>query len=104
MYFAEDADEDEETTVVHQIVDYYEVAVGTNPYYSLSKQNIHTFVNVGRNKTWTFNNFMLSPGTTYYMTVRAHSQSAAMSEVESSGIIAGYTADVITIGEIKITE
>lgn len=83
----------------------YEVAVGTDRRYPNKRNNVHHYINVGLNKTWTFNNLELSgPGSTYYVTVRAHSVSTAMAEVTSNGVQIrdASEAALVEIGEINI--
>ena len=75
----------------HQDVEYYEVAAGTDRRFPDTRENIHPFVNVGTNQTWTFLHLtLLQKKGIYYVTVRAHSKSLALSEVTSNGIRVGY--------------
>ena len=90
---------------VHQIITFYEVAVGSDRRYAITKNNIHPFINVGLNKTWTFTNLDLIPRTAvYYITVRAHSASSANVEVTSNGISVGHGGSVIAKGTIDMPE
>ena len=87
----------------HQIIDHYEVAVGTDRRYPSTRNNIHPFIDVGLNKSHTFTDLNLIPKTaTYYFTVRAFSVSTAMAEVTSNGIQVGHGAHVISNGEVDV--
>ena len=89
----------------HQEVEFYEVSAGTDRRHSDTRQNIHGIVNVGLNTTWTFEHLTLvAKRATYYVTVRAHSVSAASSEVISNGIKVGYGSKVISVGTIELPE
>ncbi|XP_072034301.1 uncharacterized protein [Amphiura filiformis] len=81
-----------ETSV--QTVDYYEVAVGTDRVFSKTRHDIVPFKNVGRDTSVVFDNLDLTPLTTVYVTVRAHSVSFAHSEVSSNGIAVGHESSV----------
>ena len=85
-------------------MEYYEIAAGTDYNYPVTRNNIHPFVNVGLNKTWTFTDLTLVSQATYYITVRAYSVSAAMSEVVSGGVQAGHSGNVIDVGKITVNE
>ncbi|XP_064643635.1 uncharacterized protein LOC135497733 [Lineus longissimus] len=88
----------------HQVVSYYEVAVGTDRRYSHTRHNIVPYTNVGRNLSVTFNHLNLhAKQGIYYTTVRAHSTSMAMVEVTSNGFTAGYNNGV-KAGEITMSE
>ena len=85
-------------------MDYYELALGTDRRYPTTRDNIHPFINVGRNTTWRFEHLALVPLTaTYYFTVRAHSLSTTMTEVTSNGAKVGFGAKVIARGEIEFS-
>ncbi|XP_019624877.1 PREDICTED: uncharacterized protein LOC109470382 isoform X2 [Branchiostoma belcheri] len=87
----------------HQIIDHYEVAVGTDRRYPSTRTNIRPFVNVGRNKTVTFEYLQLIPRTgIYYVTVRAVSLASSTTEVTSNGIRVGFGGDIISHGEVQI--
>ena len=87
----------------HQIIDHYEVAVGTDRRYPSTRNNIRPFIDVGLNKSHTFTDLNLIPKTaTYYFTVRAFSVSTAMAEVTSNGIQVGHGAHVISNGEVDV--
>ena len=89
----------------HQTIAYYEVAAGTGRQNPASRENIHPFINVGLNKTWTFDGLTLvAKAVTYYMTVRAYSINTAMVEVTSNGVKAGYGASILKFGDIEIPE
>ncbi|KAI8485273.1 hypothetical protein Bbelb_370200 [Branchiostoma belcheri] len=87
----------------HQIIDHYEVAVGTDRRYPSTRTNIRPFTNVGRNKTVTFEYLQLIPRTgIYYVTVRAVSLASSTTEVTSNGIRVGFGGDIISHGEVQI--
>ncbi|XP_035698714.1 uncharacterized protein LOC118431579 [Branchiostoma floridae] len=87
----------------HQIVDHYEVAVGTDRRYPSTRTNIRPFINVGKNKTVTFEHLQLIPRTgIYYVTVRAVSLASSATEVTSNGIRVGFGGDIISHGEVQI--
>ena len=87
----------------HQTVSYYEVAAGTDRRYPGTRTNIHHYVNVGLNKTWTFNNLNLIPRTaTYFMTVRAHGVSTSVVERSSNGVKTGYNSYTIQRGTVNV--
>ena len=89
-------------TAQHQVIDYYEVAVGTDRRYPSTRQNINPFINVGLNKTWTFQHLSLVPKiATYYVTVRAHSLSTSVTEVTSNGLKIEYEVQPV-IGDIQM--
>jgi hypothetical protein len=83
-----------------QRVEYYEVALGTDPQYSTTLSNIVPFVNIGLETTYTFTDInLIAMDQVYYVTVRAHSSSGAVAQVTSNGISAGYD-NAIKAGEI----
>lgn len=87
----------------NQIIAYYEIAAGTDRRYPKTRDNIHPFINVGLNKTWTFDNLILVPKTsTYYITVRAHALSTAIVEVTSNGVKVGYGGHILQLGELDL--
>ncbi|KAI8519526.1 hypothetical protein Bbelb_027830 [Branchiostoma belcheri] len=87
----------------HRIIDYYEVAVGTDRRYPSTRTNIRPFTNVGRNKTVTFEYLQLIPRTgIYYITVRAVSLASSTAEVTSNGIRVGFGGDIISHGEVQV--
>ena len=87
----------------HQVIDHYEVALGTDRRYPRTRTNVHPFVNIGLNTTWTFLNLNLIPKTSvYYTTVRAFSVSGSMAEVTSNGIQVGYGGRGIAIGKLNL--
>ena len=90
---------------IHQTVLYYEVAAGTDRRYPSTRNDISPFVNVGLNKTWTFNHLDLVPLIAYYyITVRAYSVSTTMVEVTSNGIRVGFGGHIVALGELNINE
>ena len=87
----------------HQEVSHYEVAAGTNRQYPRTRSDIHPFVNVGQNKSWTFDHLKLIPRAAYYfVTVKAYSVSDTMAEVSSNGIQVGYGGHIIALGNIYL--
>ena len=85
-----------------QEIAYYEVAIGDDPSYDTTRTNIHYFVNVGLNQSFTFHNLNLTEHTvTYYGTVRGYSVSNAFVDSTSSGIKVGYE-EVITSGHVYV--
>ena len=75
----------------YQTIASYEVAMGTDRRYANTRDNIHPFINVGLNTSWTFEYLDLVPITaTYYVTVRAHSLSTTVTEVTSNGVKVGF--------------
>lgn len=73
----------------------YEIAVGTDRRYPKMRANIHYFVDVGLNTSYTFYNLNLTAKTvTYFMTVRAHSYAGSFQEVSSNGIKVGYHDEI----------
>ncbi|XP_066289112.1 uncharacterized protein [Branchiostoma lanceolatum] len=91
-------DEDKEQTI-----EYYEVAVGTDRRFPRTRNNVHPYVNVGLNRTYTFEYLQLIPKiATYYTTVRAHSLSTSVAEVTSNGIQVGYGGQVFSAGHVNV--
>ena len=75
----------------------YEVAIGDSPAYASTRTNVHYFVDVGLNLTYTFYHLSLAEKTVeYYGTVRAHSISGAYADGVSNGIRAGYQQGMIS--------
>ena len=84
-----------------QAVQYYEVAISNDPRYSSTLSNIHYFVNVGMNTSYTFTNLNLTAkNVTYYIIVRCYSIAGGISESYSNGIRVGYS-DIIIPGTIE---
>ncbi|XP_078695732.1 uncharacterized protein LOC144924477 [Branchiostoma floridae x Branchiostoma belcheri] len=91
-------DEDKEQTV-----EFYEVALGTDRRFPRTRNNVRPFINVGLNRTHTFNNLQLIPrSATYYITVRAHSLLTSVAEVTSNGIQVGYGGQVLSVGHVNV--
>ena len=87
----------------HQKVAFYEVAAGTDRRYAKTRDNIQPFINVGLNRTWTFNNLELIPrSAVYYFTVRATALTTAVAEVTSNGIQVGYGGNIIEMGTLAL--
>ncbi|XP_070573717.1 uncharacterized protein [Ptychodera flava] len=94
---------DEREPVFGQIIDHYEVAVGTDNRYASTRDDLHHFVDVGCNTTHTFSDLQLVPRTqVYYVTIRAYSISTAMAETTTNGIRVGYGGQVLSPGEVAM--
>nr|KAG5707973.1 hypothetical protein BaRGS_025111 [Batillaria attramentaria] len=73
----------------------YEVAVGTDRRWPMTRTNIHGFQDVGLALTHTFHGLNLTAKTVaYYITVRAYSAANTFSESSSDGIRAGYSGEI----------
>ncbi|XP_069134862.1 uncharacterized protein [Argopecten irradians] len=84
-----------------QTVRYYEVALGDNNRYEKTRSNIHYYVNVGLNTSYTFRNLNLTAqSVTYYVTVRATSMAGSQEKSTSNGVKAGFK-DLIVLGSIE---
>ena len=82
---------------MEQQILFYEVALGTDPRYLHTRSNIVPFVNVGLNSTITLTNLsLISRNQPYFVTVRAHALSGAISEVTSNSIIPGYDSPIMS--------
>nr|XP_006820036.1 PREDICTED: uncharacterized protein LOC102804939 [Saccoglossus kowalevskii] len=82
---------------------FYEVAAGSDRRYSLTRSDVHPFVSVGQNTSHTFHGLQLKPRTmTYYITVKAHGVSTAVTEVTSNGISVGYGDDPVSTGTVNV--
>ena len=79
-----------------QVIDYFEVALGSDREYIITRSDIVPFTIIdGMSTTYTFSGLNLIPLTqTYYATVRAHAVSGAIAEVTSNGIIVGLTHSI----------
>ncbi|XP_013394005.1 uncharacterized protein LOC106161555, partial [Lingula anatina] len=83
-----------------QRIDHYEISLGNDRRYELTRMNVHSFVNVGLSRNHTFDGLNLTAkSTTYYVTVRAYSEAGSMTEVSSNGIKVGYV-DYIKPGTV----
>ncbi|XP_045189288.2 uncharacterized protein LOC123546793 [Mercenaria mercenaria] len=79
-----------------QSIDHYEVAIGNDRRYSKTRSNIHFFVNVGLNKSYTFYNLNLTAKLVkYYITVRSYSIAGGYTEGYSNGIRVGFNDEII---------
>ncbi|VDI44467.1 Hypothetical predicted protein, partial [Mytilus galloprovincialis] len=73
----------------------YEVAIGTDRRYAKTRSNVHYFVDVGLNTSYSFKNMNLTAKTvTYYMTVRGYSNAGSYQEESSNGIKVGYHDEI----------
>ncbi|XP_069134676.1 uncharacterized protein [Argopecten irradians] len=84
-----------------QTVTYYEVSLGDDHRYDKTRSNVHFYVNVGLNTSYTFRNLNLTAkSVTYYVTVRATSIAGSQEEATSNGVKAGFN-DQIVPGSIE---
>ncbi|KAK3589126.1 hypothetical protein CHS0354_017092 [Potamilus streckersoni] len=84
-----------------QKISHYEVAVGNDRRFEKTRTNVHSFVNVGLNASYTFTKLNLTAKIVqYYVTVRAYSQAGSFEEVYSNGIRVGYHEGV-TAGKVQ---
>ncbi|VDI71255.1 Hypothetical predicted protein, partial [Mytilus galloprovincialis] len=80
---------------IAQEIMYYEVAVGTDRRFPITRDNIVPFTNVGSNKSVTFYDLNLASGKAmYYFTVKAYSISYSIATVTSNGFHVGYDGGV----------
>lgn len=78
-----------------QSIDHYEVAIGNDRRYSKTRSNIHFFVDVGLNTSYTFKNLNLTTKLVkYYITVRSYSLAGGYTEGYSNGIKVGFNDDI----------
>ncbi|WAR20773.1 DNER-like protein [Mya arenaria] len=78
-----------------QTITRYKVAIGNDRRYSKTRSNIHYFVYVGLNTSYTFTNLNLtSKLVRYYITVRGFSQAGGFIEGYSNGIRVGFDDDI----------
>ena len=74
----------------------YEVAIGNDLRHEETRANVHYFVDVGLNKSYTFTNLNLTAkAVTFYITVRAHSFAGGVVESFSNGIKVGFDENII---------
>ena len=64
----------------------YEVGAGTSRTNPLQLYDIHSLVNVGLTKTWSFAGLGLDISSVYYMVVRAISASGVVTQAISNGV------------------
>ena len=87
----------------HVKIDHYEVAIGTDRRYPVTRTNVLDFTSVDLNLTSTFSGLVLTPQTvTYYTTVRAYSVASTMVEATSNGIRGGFGMVVISNGTLEL--
>lgn len=85
-----------------QSIHHYEIAVGNDRRYLKTRSNVHSFVNVGLNKTYTFTNLNLTAKLVkYYITVRSYSVAGSYTEGYSNGLRVGFNDDIIP-GQIYV--
>ena len=69
--------------------------MGTDRRFPETRDNIVPFTNVGKDKTVTFYDLNLTPGTgMYYFTVKAYSASHSVAMVRSNRFPVGYRGGV----------
>lgn len=74
----------------------YMIAIGNDRRYSITRSNIHAFVDIGLNTSYIFTNLNLTEKTvTYYVTVKAISLAGSSQESTSDGIRVGFRIGVI---------
>lgn len=79
-----------------QSIHHYEVAIGNDRRYQKTRSNVHYFVNVGLNNSYTFKNLNLtSKLVRYYITVRSYSMAGGYTEGYSNGIRVGFDDDIV---------
>ncbi|KAL3857351.1 hypothetical protein ACJMK2_012027 [Sinanodonta woodiana] len=79
-----------------QKISHYEVAIGNDRRFEKTRTNVHFFVNVGLNTSYTFTKLNLTKKIVqYYVTVRAYSHAGSFEEVYSNGIRVGYHEGVV---------
>ncbi|KAH3823849.1 hypothetical protein DPMN_125672 [Dreissena polymorpha] len=87
-----------------QSIHHYEVAIGNDRRYEKTRSNVHYFVDVGLNNSYTFSHLNLtSKLVRYYVTVRAYSMAGGFTEGYSNGIRVGFNLD-ITPGSISVNK
>jgi hypothetical protein len=78
-----------------QDIHHYEVSIGNDRRYEKTRSNIHFFVNVGLNTSYTFKALNLtSKLVKYYVTVRSYSMAGGYTEGYSNGIRVGFNDDI----------
>jgi hypothetical protein len=78
-----------------QAIHHYEVSVGNDRRYEQTRSNIHFFVNVELNTSFTFKGLNLtSKLIKYYITVRSYSMAGSYTEGYSNGIRVGFNDDI----------
>ncbi|XP_062588035.1 uncharacterized protein LOC134249704 [Saccostrea cucullata] len=79
-----------------QKMDYYEVSIGDDTRNHITRTNIHYYINVGLNKSYTFSGLDLTPKTVrYYITVRGYSITGAFAESYSNGVRVGFNPGIL---------
>ena len=80
----------------------YEVAIGNDRRYSITRSNVHYFVNVGLNLSHTFFKLNLTErNVRYYITVRAYSEAGSFVEGFSNGVRVGFDDNIVK-GDISV--
>ena len=79
-----------------QSIDHYEVAIGNDRRYANTRSNVHYFLSVGLNTSYSFHHLNLTAKTVrYYVTVRSYSITGGFAEGYSNGIRVGYKEEII---------
>ncbi|XP_061188852.1 uncharacterized protein LOC133197029 [Saccostrea echinata] len=79
-----------------QKIDYYEVSIGDDTRDHITRTNIHYYIKVGLNTSYTFFGLDLTPKTVrYYITVRGYSITGAFEESYSNGVRVGFRPGII---------
>ncbi|XP_053407458.1 uncharacterized protein LOC123547213 isoform X2 [Mercenaria mercenaria] len=87
-----------------QSIHHYEVAIGNDRRYAKTRSNIHFFVDVGLNTSFTFKNLNLtSKLVKFYITVRSYSMAGGYTEGYSNGIRVGFNDD-ISAGSMSVSK
>ncbi|KAJ8312545.1 hypothetical protein KUTeg_009918 [Tegillarca granosa] len=81
----------------------YEVAIGNDRRYTKTRSNVHYFVDVGLNNSFTFKSLNLtSKVVTYYITVRAYSEAGSYEEGYSNGVRVGFEEGIVA-GTVEVS-
>lgn len=79
-----------------QVIHHYEVAIGNDRRFSRTRTNVHQFIGVGLNRSFTFKNLNLTARSArYYITVRSYNMAGAFVEGYSNGIFVGFNEKII---------
>ena len=74
----------------------YEVSIGNDRRFEKTRSNVHYFIDVGRNTSWTFSHLNLTARIMkYYITVRAYSDAGSYQQASSNGIRVGFQNNII---------
>ena len=96
MYFVGNVGKQVSSPDENQKVDHYEVGLGTDRRFSMTRDNVVSFTNAGKANFYTFTNLDLIPGNAvYYCTVHAYSTSLSTSTVTSNGFSVSFNGGVL---------